>query len=40
MELKARYNQYLENEGLCGIGKRNKLRLSYEQFVEKQKQLK
>lgn len=34
---KAKYNQYLERLRLCGIGKRNKLTLSYNEFVNKEK---
>lgn len=31
---KAKYNQYLANLKLCGIGKRNKITLSYSEFVK------
>ena len=34
---RAKYNQYLENLSLCGIGKRNSLTLSYNEFVKKGK---
>lgn len=32
---KAKYNQYLAKLKFCGIGKRNKLTLSYDEFVKK-----
>lgn len=34
---KAKYNQYLEKLRLCGIGKRNSLTLSYNEFIKKGK---
>lgn len=32
---KAKYGQYLAKLKFCGIGKRNKLTLSYDEFVKK-----
>lgn len=32
---RAKYNQYLASLKFCGIGKKNKLTLSYSEFVKK-----
>ncbi len=34
---RAKYNQYLEKLRFCGIGKRNSLTLSYNEFIKKGK---